>query len=176
MNVQDSWEKALKATKIMRPRAQNLQTFSDTNLSYIFLSKALVNAGDTIVRKGEVLVEKPAIVLPDNLPQFEGFDFGKGFDFNQDTVTNFLLVRGVSFPSMRYNNKTHILDVYDGHIDKAVAYYSDELQRKEDVSAGLIVGTEDCWQFSVMIFICMQVARSANNDIRELFEYFRKRK
>ena len=77
MNVQDSWENALKATKIIRPRAQNLQTFSDTDLSYIFLSKALVNAGDTIVRKGEVLVEKPAIVLPNNLPQFEGFDFGK---------------------------------------------------------------------------------------------------
>ncbi len=66
MNIQDAWEKALKKTKIIRPRAQELQTFSDTNLPYVFLAEALVNRGDTIVRQGEIKVEKPAIILPSN--------------------------------------------------------------------------------------------------------------
>jgi len=175
MNIQDNWEKALKNTKIIRSRAQDLHTFSDTQLPYVFLSEALVNTGDTVVRKGEVSLEKPAIIFPHNLPQFNGFDFEKEFSTGQDMVTNFLFVRGITFPSMKYNNKTSSLDIYDGHIEKAIDYYSDMLERREDVHSGLIVGPEDCWQFSVLIFICTQVARSANSDIRKLLEDFRKR-
>ncbi|MBU1146880.1 MAG: hypothetical protein KKD11_00840 [Candidatus Omnitrophica bacterium] len=174
MNIQDAWEKALEKTKIIRPRAQELQTFSDTNITYTFLAEALVNKGDTIVRKGEVVVEKPAIILPSNLPQFEGFDFEKELEIGHEMVMNFLLVRGVSFPSMKYNNKTASLNIYDGHIDKAISYHSDMLQRKEDVHSGLVVGPEDCWQFSVLIFICTQIAKSANSDIRRLLERFRR--
>ena len=174
MNIQDAWEKALKKTKIIRPRAQELQTFSETNLPYVFLAEALVNRGDTIVRQGEIKVDKPSIILPSNAPQFEGFDFEKDFELGLDMVTNFLLVRGVTFPSMKYNNKTQSLDIYNGHIEKAIGHYSDMLQRREDVHAGLVVGPEECWQFSVLIFICTQIAKSANSDIRNMLERFRK--
>lgn len=174
MNIQDAWEKALKSTRIIRSRAHELQTFSDTNIPYVFLSKAVVNAGDTIVRKGEVTVQKPTIILPSHLPQFDGFDFEKEFEIGQDIVTNFLLVRGITFPSMKYNNKTSSLDIYEGHLEKATAYYKDKLQLKEDVHSGLIVGPEDCWQFCVLIFMCTQVAKSVNSDIRKLLERFRK--
>lgn len=175
MDIQDGWEKALRNTKIIRPRTQELQTFAATNLGYIFLAEALVNKGDTVVRRGEVLVEKPAIILPSNLPQFEGFDFEEAFGPGQDMVTNFFLVRGVTFPSMKYNNKTNSINIYEGHVEKAIAHYSDMLQRREDVHSGLIVGPEDCWQFCVLIFICTQIAKSANSDIRRLLEYFRKK-
>ena len=175
MNIHDMWEKALKHTKIIRFRAHSLQTFSDTNIPYIFLAKALVNAGDTIVRKAEVVVDKPSIILPSNFPQFDGFDFNKEFELSQDLVTNFLLVRGITFPSMKYNNETRSLKIYNGHIEKAISYYSDTLERREDVHSGLIVGPEDCWQFSVLIFICTQVAKSVNSDIRKLLEEFGKK-
>jgi len=175
MNIQDMWEKAINNTEIIRSRAHDLKTFSDTSLPYIFLAKALVNSGDTIVRSADVIVEKPAIILPSNLPQFEGFDFDKEFETGQDLVTNFLLVRGIAFPSMKYNNETQSLKIYDGHIEKAIEYYSDMLQRREDVHSGLIVGPEDCWQFSVLIFICTQVAKSASSDIRKFLDEFRKK-
>lgn len=173
MNIQDTWEKALRNTRILRNRAHELQTFSDTKLSYIFLAEAIVNSGDTIVRKGEVVVEKPTIIMPFNLPQFDGFDFEKELGIDKDMLMNFLLVRGVTFPSMKYDNKINSLDVFEGHLDRATSYYSDLLERKEDVYSGLIVGAEDCWQFSVLIFICMQVARSTNSDIKRFLERFR---
>lgn len=173
MNIQDIWEKAIKNTKVIRPRSQELATFDNTNVSYVFLSSSLVNLGDTVVRKGEVVVEKPSIVLPYNMPQFEGFDFEKDLRYGQDMVLNFLLVRGVNFPSLKYNNKTQSLDIYEGHIDKAIGYYSDQLQRQEDVHRGLVVGPDDCWQFSVLIFIATQIIRSSDGDIKKLLERFR---
>ncbi|MEK6732717.1 MAG: hypothetical protein AABY55_03740, partial [Candidatus Omnitrophota bacterium] len=79
MNIQDGWEKALKHTKIIRPRPKALLTFETTEVPYVLLSESSVNLGDTVVRKGQILVEKPAIILPSNLPHFEGFDFEKEF-------------------------------------------------------------------------------------------------
>ena len=173
MNIQDGWEKALKYTKIIRPRPKELLTFEATEVPYIFLSESLVNLGDTVVRKGHVTVEKPAIILPSNLPQFEGFDFEKEFHSGQDMILNFLLVRGISFPSLKYNNKTHSLDIYEGHLEKAIGYYSDKLQQGEDVANGLVAGPEDFWQFSILIFIATQIMRSADSDIKRLLEGFR---
>ena len=175
MNLQDSWEKALKHTEIVRPRVQPLHTFEATRLPYVFLAESSVNSGDTVVRKGEVLVEKPSIVLPYNMPQFEGFEFEEKMQMNQDFIMNFFLVRGVSFPSLKYNNKTDSLDVYEGRLSKALEHYTATLQKTEDVHTGLIMGTEDTWQFSVMIFICGQVARQAEGDIKNLFEDYRRR-
>lgn len=173
MNIQDGWEKALKYTKIIRPRPKDLLTFEATEVPYIFLSESLVNLGDTVVRKGQVMVEKPAIILPSNMPQFEGFDFEREFHSGQDMLLNFLLIRGVTFPSLKYNNKTYSLDVYEGHLEKAVGYYSDKLQQGEDVSNGLVAGPEDSWQFSILIFIATQIMRSADGDIKRLLERFR---
>lgn len=175
MEIYENWQKALKKTKIIRPRVQELHTFSDTKLPYIFLADSSLNQGDTVVRQGEIIVEKPSIVLPSNIAQFEGFDFEESSPFSEDTFMNFLLVRGVAFPSFKYNNKTNSLDIYEGCLDKATEFYLNRLEREENVSIGLISGSEDCWQFSVLIFICTQIARSAEVDIQKILaEFIRK--
>ncbi len=174
MNMQEAWDKALKQTEIIRARVQPLHTFEATQLPYIFLAESIVNKGDTVVRKGEIVVEKPSIILPGNIPQFEGFEFEKETSFGDDFLTTFLMVRGVKFPSFKYNNKTDSLEVYEGKVQKAIQHYSQELQKKEDVSTGLVAGPEDCWQFSVLFFICSQVLRQADGDIKKLFDRFRR--
>ncbi len=173
MDIQDSWEKALKHTEIVRPRVQPLHTFEATHLPYIFLAESILNTGDTVVRKGEIMVEKPAIILPQNLPQFEGFEFEKEFSSHQDFLSTFLLVRGIKFPSMKYNNKIESLDVHEGKVMQTINHFLSELQKKEDVSTGLVVGPEDCWQFSVLIFICSQILKQTDGDLKKLFDKFR---
>jgi len=170
MNIQDLWEKALSNTEIVRPRVHYLQTHASTDLLYIFLAESSVNNGDTVVRKGKITVDKPAIILPPNLPQFDGFDFEDEMKIDKNTLTNFLLVRGVRFPSLKYNNKTSLLDLREGPLRKSIKFYSEKLEKEENTNMGLIVGPEDCWQFSVLIFICSQIAKSAHNDIKRFFE------
>ena len=174
MNIQELWDKAVKKTEIVRPRVQPLSTHSVTHLPYICLSESAVNAGDTAVRRGEVLVERPVIALPRNLPQFEGFDFEKGMNVNEDFFKSFLLVRGIQFPSLKYNNKSYSLDVREGSLSRAIEHYKRELQAGENVHTGLVAGPEDCWQFSVLLFVCSQVARSADGDIRRLMDDMRR--
>ncbi|GAJ15654.1 unnamed protein product, partial [marine sediment metagenome] len=61
-----------------------------------------------------------------------------------------------------------------GSVDKAIAHFSRQLERREDVYCGLMLGPEDCWQFSVLIYVGTLALKSAPTDIERLFDYFRK--
>ena len=172
MDIQEAWNKALKQTEIVRPRIEPLSRVASTDLPYIFLAESAVNRGDTVVRKGEVTVEKPAIILPSNLPHFEGFEGDEKSFWNEAGLMQFFLVRGIRFPSFKYNNKTHSVDVYEGGLQKAVRHYLQELQKKENISTGLVLGPEDGWQFSILIFIGSQSSRQAEGDFKNLWERF----
>ncbi len=175
MDLRHKWEKALKKTEVLRFHAGTLFTFKPTELPYIFLAESTINIGDTVVRKGKVLVHELSIFLPPNFPQFEGFEFEQDYQVNEDAVRTFLLVRGVSFPSLKYTNETSTIDVYEGSLSKAINHFSHQLEMKEDVYTALIVGPEDCWQFSVLIFVCAMVAKSAPGDMRKFLEDLQKR-
>ncbi len=173
MDIHDAFDKALKETEIIRSRIMSLQTFSDTPVPYILLSASSINPGDTVVRQGEVLVQKPSLILPPNIPQFEGFDAQNHPDLGSDTMINLLLIRGVALPSMKYNNKTASLDIYEGKLDEAIKFYGNQLQSQENTSTGLVVAPEDLWPFSLMIFICSQIARNSSGDIKKILEQWR---
>jgi hypothetical protein len=175
MDFQQAWERALKETEIVRTRVSYLHTFDDTRVPYVFLSPSQINMGDTVVRKGEVTVRRPSLLLPPNIPQFEGFDLEQDPGADKNAVINFLLVRGISVPSMQYNNKTHSLDVFEGDVPRAVAHFANQMERQEDVSCGLLTGHEDVWQFAVLIFICSQVARNTEVDLKRLMDDHRRR-
>lgn len=176
MDINEGWIKALKNTEIIRGRVQSLKTFSETTVPYILLSESGINFGDTVVRKGEVVVEKPSLILPPNIPQLEGFDFENEGLKDDAPITNFLYFRGVSLPSLKYNNKTNSLDVFEGKLSAAIKHYLKELQEQENVFAGLIAGPEDAWQFSVLIFICSQISRDIEIDVKKLLEEYKRKK
>ena len=171
MDIQASWEKALNQTEIIRSRIMGLQTFSETHVPYVLLSASSINYGDTVVRKGEVIVQRPSLILPPHVPQFEGFDFENSQDLlSEDALINFLLVRGISLPSLKYDNKSQALEVFEGGLDDAIKHFGNQLQREENTSTGLVTCPEDVWQFSLLIFICSQIIRNSSNDIRRLLD------
>jgi hypothetical protein len=175
MDIEKAWERALRSTEIIRARVQALQTLYTTRVPYVLLSESSINEGDTVVRKGIINVEKPALIVPPNNPQFQGFEFEEDQGVGQNSLINFLIVRGITVPSLRYDNRTSSLDVHEDKLSGAIKHYKDLLQQKEDVETGLLIGPEDCWQFSLLIFICTQIARNADQDIRKLLDDYHKK-
>ena len=171
MSLEELWQKAVSKTEVHRARLRTLYTFDQTVLPYVYLAESVVNIGDVVVRKGKVIVEKPIILLPGNMPQFEGFEIeDKSFEANSDSVAMFLFMRGISFPSMKYSNQTSKLDVIPGPLSKAVSRFKRELEKKEDISTGLIVSSEDCWQFSLLIYAAALAAKSVPEDIKNILK------
>jgi len=158
---------------VIRGRVKGLLTFESTKVPYIFLAESVVNEGHTVVRRGKVLIEKPLILLPEDLPQFEGFDFEKDLDLEQGTIQMFFLMRGIKFPSLKYNNTVEMLDLEELSLAKTVEKYKRQLERKENVSTALILGPEDCWQFSILIYMASLAGRCVKSDIINLMDRFR---
>lgn len=175
MNLYDAWDQALKTTEILRPRIRGLSSSSSTKLPYVFLAESSINSGDSVVRRGEIEVGKPSIILPSNLPQITGFDFEDGEEINPDAVMNFLLVRGVQIPSLKYNNLTSSVDIFEGKLSEAIKSYLKKLQRTEDTETTLLTGGESLWQFALLIFIGLQASRSAQTDFKYLIDEWRRK-
>jgi hypothetical protein len=173
MDLEEKWNKALAKTEIVRFRVAYLSTFETTTLPYIFLAESIINLGDTIVRQGKILIHRPEIILPEDMPQFKGFEFEEDYQINADMVRMFLLVRGVSFPSLKYEHEISKLDIYEGPIEKARAYFKQKLENAEDIQTALIIGPQDTWQFSLLIYVGLLVGKSAPSDLRKLWEKFK---
>jgi len=174
VSLEEKWKKAVSKTEIIRARMTHLLTFEATALPYIFLAESAVNPGDTVIRKGKVLAEKPLLVLPENFPQFEGFDLKKDLKANDDSLRTLLVMRGISFPSFKYQNITNTVDISEGSLTKAIKEVKRDLEQKEDLTTGLLIGPEDCWQLSLLLYIATLVSKSAASDIQKLMDKFKK--
>ena len=176
MDIEQLWDRARKQTEVIRMRMQDLSTVDATKISYIFLAESSLNTGDTVVRKGAVVIDRPSIILPGFSPQFQGFPLDDDTPLSQDALATFFLVRGIQFPSLKYQHVRSSLDVVDGSLQQAVRRTEDQLQRAEDIATGLVVGPEDAWQLSVLLLVGALVVRSADGDLRRILEDWRKRK
>jgi len=168
MDIEALWDKAKEKTEIIRGRVKSLATFSHTEVPYIFLAESAVNEGNTVVRRGKIIVEKPMIILPQDMPQFDGFDFEKEMHVNQELVQTFFLMRGIRFPSLKYNNTVYNVDVDERSLTATVEHYRKKLESKENVTTALILGPEESWQFSLLFYMASLVGRAARTDIMNL--------
>ncbi len=174
MDLQALWDKALKDTEVIRTRLEELSTHDTTPLPYIFLAESALHEGDTIVRQGSVLVERAALFFP--TARFEGFDFEHQMQLSDDAILNFLMVRGIRFPSLRYRHELSSLDIREGSLSQSVDHFQRTLQQREDTRTGLVIGPEDAWQLSMLIMVANVVGRSAEGDLRRLLDEWRRRR
>ena len=170
MDIEKLWKKALKKTEVHRVRLNKLHTFKTTELPYILLAESSVNEGDTVVRKGAIKVDEPLIVMPEHYPVFDGFDFKEDLNISDDSLRSFLLMRGISLPSLKYYNNTYAIEVYEDSLSKAIKHYKNLLQKEEDVRLGLIIAPDEAWKFSLLIYVASMVSKSAQNDIKAFID------
>ena len=175
MDIQEQWDQARKKTEILRLRLQDLATFDATVMPYVFLAESSLNQGDTVVRQGQIVIQRPAIVLPNFSPQFEGFDFDQELHLSDEAVATFLLVRGVQFPSLKYQHQLSSLDVLEQSLQQSIEQFTRRLTMAENIITGLVVGPEASWQFSVLLLVGALVIRSAKGDVRRLLEEWHRR-
>lgn len=175
MDLPELWDSACKRTEILRMQVQDLVTFDASVVPYLFLAESAVNPGDTVVRRGHVIIQRPALVLPAFSPQFEGFGGDPELRLSDELLATFLLVRGIQFPSLRYRHERSSLDVVEASLQASITRFTDQLAAAEDIRTGLVVGPEEAWPCSILLMVGALVVRSAEGDLRRILEAWRKR-
>ncbi len=174
MDFEKDWERAVKTTEIERSWIGYLKNTSATMLPYLMLSESLLDNSDTVVRKGKIEVTKPIIYLPQHNPVFEGFEFPQD-SILENSILTFFLLRGIHLPSLKYSNTVYSLDIERSGLSDAVKKYRQEFQKLEDLKTALIVGPDDCWHLSLLIYVAALTEKSVSNDIKSFLENLKRK-
>lgn len=173
MEMEEALKLAQADTHFVRVRKNLLYTFGTTRLPYICLSQSLARPGDVVVRRGEVMADKPHIAVPGIDFSFEGFTGDDPEAGAAGDALAVLLARRISMPPSKYVNKAGAESFEVGPISEAIERAVNRLDSDNDVRTAVISAPEKVWGLSVLLYIGSQVARSAPSNVQEHFERLR---
>ncbi|MCL2706909.1 MAG: hypothetical protein FWE97_01905 [Dehalococcoidia bacterium] len=168
MNEEDRLLNAIGHTTVLRRPRQALATFGVTNISYYILSHpayAEQEIGETVVRTGRVIANRPHIVTPYYLSRLDGFSVDARRYFSK-----LIEVHGPDAPGVYYTYRNEHLntDVVSDSIDKVIDRINAEIDERNDPLAAVIRGDDTLWDVALMKFIFEITRASANWNIKEL--------
>jgi hypothetical protein len=167
---EDRWLRAKDGTKLHRTRQTDLFTFGTTALPYVFIASSAINTGDSMLRRGELKTEKPAIIWgggeSSDSSRFHGFE-DEGQDDNADRV---LFARAFRFPNLQVNNQGMELEVVSREMTQLSDELMTELEANGDRRTAVIEGPEDLWGLSLLIYAAEMTQRSAPGNLRDITE------
>lgn len=168
MNFIEKFDEALKSTKILRMRLKALEQKKNTICPYTIVMPSRFDAKDALIKKGNIIVEKPVIILPENLAEFIGFELEE-FGIRNDMLNSALLLRGIRLPSLRYKNLQYKIDVVNKNYKEHAEDIAETLKLKEDVEEGVVITKNpELWQLSLLIYTAGLFIKNIPNDLKNL--------
>ena len=158
-------QRAGEQTRILRTRKNLLFTFGTTKLPYVCISTHPKEEGDIVIRNGVVETAPPQIIVPGEDFRFEGFE-----DYQDDDAMLVLLARRIAIPPAHIKNQSSATEVVRMSVQAAVERSCNRLDQSNDSRTAVIIGPDDVWNLSVLLYVGSQITRSASSNIQEYFE------
>lgn len=163
-------EYAARHTEILRHPRQHLATFGITNIYYYMVTEPSYadvagGTGETVIREGRVVADRPKIVTPYYLSRLEGFSYDARRYFDM-----LLSMHGADAPGLiyTYKNEPKGLNIVSDNLLSVVAKLNDEIDRNNDPLASIIRGQDDLWDVSLLKFIYEITNRSLPSNVAQL--------
>lgn len=166
----DRIEYAALHTEILRHPKQSLSTFGVTNIYYYLVtepaySELTGDVGETVIREGRVIADRPKIVTPYYLSRLDGFSYDARRYFEM-----LHRMHGADAPGLfyTYKNDSKGLNIVSDSWPAVVAKLNDEIDRKGDPLTSIIKGQDELWDVSLLKFIYEITSRSLPHNISQL--------
>ena len=162
-------------TEVIRQYNNSLYTFGDTKLPYVFAAEHQQYRDRVIVRRGVVLIDKPHIVLP---PQYAGPHFEEGFDHADAMPAQAAyLFRSMGLPFSKVTNKPIAKENIEyGSLVDVLTRLEEELDQLENSETGLIKGSAEGADVSIMRYAIGLIIKSGPDNVAEFFDHLRRQR
>ena len=161
---------AIENTEVLRPPRQALATFGTTNIRYYLVtrpvySEAASAEGETVVREGRVISERPQVVTPTYLINMEGFG-----DHARHYLEMMIRRFGPHAPGIfyKYRNEPKDLSIVSDTLEAVVQNLNTRIDQAGEQLTAIIKGVDELWDVSLMKFIHEVTASSLGSNISEL--------
>jgi len=161
---------AVRNTKILRPPKQSLATFGTTNIYYYLLTEPVYkdmveDVGETVIREGRVIAQKPKVVTPYYLSQLEGFSSEARRYFDMLISKHGTNVAGLFYG---YRNEPKELNIVSDGLLAVVDRLNAEIDKRGEPLTSIIKGEDELWDVSLMQFIYEITGSSVQNNLRQM--------
>ncbi len=158
---------AWDAVQIARPVHYALFTFGESTLPYFLVCAAAQPGGMVALRQGEVKIDRPLIVTPDNArPEFSNFFENP----DEEDVVEFLLARTAAFSHLRFDNRPKSQQMVTDSIEETVAKLNHRLDDEDEDRVAILTSPAGLAGVAVLRYAAESVWRSAPENIQELRE------
>ena len=162
--------RAVEQTRIVRAPRQHLATFGVSRISYYLVTEPSYEGlipGDRegVVREGKVISERPAVVTPTYMLNLEGFGEEARRYMNLVAQQYGPHSSGLLY---RYRNEYAGMNIVSGEPDAVGRRIAEDLDRRNEGSAAVILGVDALWDVSLLKFIYEYTAASFSLNVREL--------
>jgi len=170
MESNEKFQYAIEHTEILRIPKQALATFGITSIYYYLVTEPVYTdlmgqSGETVVREGKVIAERPKIVTPYYLLNlFEGFKHGK--EYAEYMLHNY----GLHEPGLlyKYKNEPTDVNILSSSLESVVYNLNQKIESDENTLAAIIKGVDEMWDVSLMKFIHDLTRGSLQSNVMEI--------
>ncbi len=161
---------AVARTEILRAPKQGLFTFGTTNIYYYLVTEPIYTeitkkTGETVIREGKVIAERPRIVTPYFLTNLEGFSDNARHYFDQ-----LIKMYGKNAPGLlyAYRNEPKQMNIVSDNIQTVIEKLNAEIDKSGDPLKAIIKGIDELWDVALFRFIFEMTNRSVGDNINQL--------
>jgi len=161
---------AVSRTEIIHAPKQNLMTFGTTNIYYYLVTEPTYrdiapDTGETVVREGRVIAERPRIVTPYYLSHLEGFSTDA-----RRYLEHLIREHGAHVPGLLYGyrNEPKELNIVSDNLKAVVEKLVAGIEERKDPLTAVIRGIDELWDVALIRFIYEMTSRSIGDNMNEL--------
>jgi hypothetical protein len=161
------FRRAWGAVEIARPVEYSLFTFGASDLRYYLVCSG-EKAGDMVsVRRGEVKIERPLILTPDNVnPEFRNFfEDHEGYE-----LVDFIMARTMAFGNLKLTNHYGDAKLVSDSVEEIVAKLNRQLDDEEEDHVAILTAPAALGGVAVLKYATERVVKSAPDNVQELRE------
>ncbi len=161
---------AAARTQVARPPRQHLATFGTTTVQYYLVTEPAYHDlfpgfEECVIRQGKVVSERPTIVTPSYMLNLEGFST-EARRYMESLAQHL----GPHSPGIlyRYRNEPQSTEVVSGAVPAVARRIGDDLDKRGEATAAVVVGADEMWDVSLLKFIYEYTNASLASNVNEM--------
>ena len=161
------FREAWNSVAIVRPVNYSLFTFGESVLPYYLICGEPADTASVSVTKGEVRINRPMIITPDN----SGAEFQNFFENQEEEgIVQYLLARTARFSSLKFVNHSGNKRVVSSGLDAAVDQLNGQLDAEEEDRVAILTAPPRLGNVAVLRYAAERVWESGPDNVQELRE------
>ncbi|MDI6806731.1 MAG: hypothetical protein QMD14_02860 [Candidatus Aenigmarchaeota archaeon] len=142
-------------TEILRYPKQPLSTFSTTTLNYYLLTEPVYKElkvskeEETVIREGKITAERPKIITPSYILNFEGFD-ENGKKYAKMVLQRFGPHAPGILRTLHYKKEARGVSILSEPLNSVAYKLNEKIEKERDDFATIVKGVDELWDASIV--------------------------